>query len=327
MSSDFPAAALRDEAELEQYRRELTSYCYRMLGSPFEAEDAVQETMLRAWRGAAEFQGRSSQRTWLYRIATNICLDMLRGRRRRALPIGLVPSTSANDPVLGPALPQTRWVLPVPDARVLPDSSDPAELAASRESVQLAFVAALMCLPARQRAVLILREVLGLTAAEVADLLGTTTASVTSALQRARVTLAGQAALPTPPSRPDDAARHRLLAEYVDAFERYDVARLTSLLRDDAVQQMPPFALWIQGADEIGRWMLGPGSECRGSRLLPTSANGCPAFAHYRSDGRGGHRAFSMQLLEVEPEGDRIRALHSFLLPELFATFSFPLTL
>lgn len=319
---------LRDTAELELHRRELTGYCYRMLGSLFEAEDAVQETMLRAWRSGDGFEGRSSPRTWLYRVATNVCVDMLRGRKRRALPMGLVPVTRTDSAVLGPALPQERWVLPVPDGRVLDDSADPAELAAARESVQLAFLAALMYLPARQRAVLILREVLGLSAAEVAELLGSSTASVTSALQRARATLAARGPAVPPAARPDDAVRRNLLAGYVDAFERYDVARLTALLCDDAVQQMPPYELWLHGSDEIGRWMLGPGIECRGSRLLPTSANGCPAFAHYRSDGRGGYRGFSLMVLEVEPGGERIRSLHSFLLPELlFPAFGFPLTL
>jgi RNA polymerase sigma-70 factor (ECF subfamily) len=316
-----------DAAELELHRRELTGHCYRMLGSLFEAEDAVQETMLRAWRGAENFQGRSSLRTWMYRVATNVCLDMLRGRKRRALPMGLVPSMRADDPVLGPALPQGRWVLPAPDGRVLADTADPAELAATRESIHLAFVATLMYLPPRQRAVLLLREVLALSAAEVAELLGTSTASVTSALQRARATLAARDTGAPMRSRPDDSVRRELLAQYVDAFERYDVARLTALLRHDAVQQMPPYAMWLQGSEEIGRWMLGRGIECKGSRLLPTAANGCPAFAHYRSDGEGGHRAFSLQVLEIEADGHRIRALHSFLVPELFPAFGFPLTL
>jgi len=321
------AHTVADAAELELHRRELTGHCYRMLGSLFEAEDAVQETMLRAWRGAENFEGRSSLRTWMYRVATNVCLDMLRGRKRRALPMGLVPSTRADDPVLGPVLPQNHWVLPVPDGRVLADTADPAELAATRESIHLAFVATLMYLPPRQRAVLLLREVLALSAAEVAELLGTTTASVTSALQRARAALAARDTGVPMRSRPDDSVRRELLAQYVDAFERYDVARLTALLRNDAVQQMPPYAMWLRGSDEIGRWMRGRGSECKGSRLLPTEANGCPAFAQYRSDGEGGYRAFSLQVLEVETDGHRIRALHSFLVPELFTAFGFPLTL
>jgi RNA polymerase sigma-70 factor (ECF subfamily) len=318
--------------QLELHRRELTGYCYRMLGSVFEAEDAVQETMIRAWRAQDGFEGRSSVRTWLHRVATNVCVDMLRGRKRRALPMGLVPSSSADTTDIGPLLPESTWVLPVPDARVLGEHTDPARLAAQRESVRLAFVAALQHLPARQRAVLLLREVMGWSAAEVADLLGATVVSVNSALQRARATLADRKAeveaqaefgaggrVPRPA---DESVRRDLLAQFIDAFERYDVERFTSLLSEDAVQSMPPYPLWIRGAAEIGRWMLGPGAECRGSRLLPVEANGTLGAGQYRSDGQGGHQPFAIQLITID--GDRIAQMHSFLMPELFAVFGLP---
>ncbi|MGH3266576.1 MAG: RNA polymerase subunit sigma-70, partial [Trebonia sp.] len=247
--------------DLESYRRELTGYCYRMLGSGSEAEDAVQETMLRAWRSADGFEGRSSVRSWLFRIATNVCVDMHRGVQRRARPMELGPSSAPDEALLGPVLAENLWVSPVSDARVLPIGADPAEIAAARDTIRLAFVTALQHLPARQRAVLILCEVLRWHATEVAELLDTSVAAVNSALQRARATLA---AVP-PEARPldvdDDNAE--LLARYVEAFEHYDIDRFVALLHDDAVQSMPPFAMWIQGAAEIGRFMVQPGpSEC-----------------------------------------------------------------
>ena len=306
--------------QLEEHRRDLTGHCYRMLGSLFEAEDAVQETMIRAWRAQEDFEGRSSVRTWLHRVATNVCLDMLRGRKRRALPMGLVPSSTADITDIGPMLPEETWVMPIPDDRVIGDHADPAQVAAQRESIRLAFVAALQYLPARQRAVLLLREVLGWSAAEVADLLGSTSASVNSALQRARATLALRD--PGDAARPDDEGRRELLAEFVKAFEAYDIDRLTTLLHDDAVQAMPPFALWIRSAAEIGRWMLGPGIECRGSRLIPIEVNGTVAFGHYRSNRNGGHKPFSIQIPWIE--GDRIKQIHTYLYPELFPIFGLP---
>jgi RNA polymerase sigma-70 factor (ECF subfamily) len=304
---------------LEQHRRELTGYCYRMLGSAFEAEDAVQETMIRAWRGQDGFEGRSSVRTWLHRVATNVCLDMLRSRKRRAMPMGLVPSsTVAGVTDVGPVLHESVWVLPVPDDRVLSDHADPAQVAAQRDSVRLAFVAALQHLPARQRAVLLLRDVLGWSAAEVAELLDSTVASVNSALQRARATLAAHD--PGAAAQPDDAARRELLAEFMDAFERYDIARLTTLLHDDAVQSMPPYPMWIRGADEIGRWMVGPGAECEGSRTVPVAVNGTIGFAQYRA---GGREPFAIQTLWVD--GSRVREIHTFVMPqELFPLFGMP---
>ena len=307
--------------QLEQHRRELTGHCYRMLGSLFEAEDAVQETMIRAWRAQDGFEGRSSVRTWLHRVATNVCLDMLRGRKRRALPMGLVPSSTVAEVTdIGPTLPEGAWVMPIPDDRALGDHADPAQLAAQRESIRLAFIAALQYLPARQRAVLLLREVLGWSAAEVADLLGSSSASVNSALQRARATLAAKDT--GEPAGPEDEAERGLLAEFVSAFEAYDIQRLTTLLHDDAIQSMPPFPLWIRGASEIGAWMLGPGIECRGSRLIPIRANGTAAFGHYRSDRQGGYYPFSLQILTTR--GGKVAQLHTFLYPEMFPIFGLP---
>ncbi|HKS50818.1 MAG TPA: sigma-70 family RNA polymerase sigma factor [Pseudonocardiaceae bacterium] len=307
--------------DLEQHRRELTGYCYRMLGSFFEAEDAVQETMVRAWRGFDGFEGRSAVRSWLYRIATNVCLDQLRGRQRRALPMDLGPSSTA-DSFHGATLPEHAWLQPVPDARVLPGDGDPAELAVSKESIRLAFITALQHLPPRQRAVLILREVLRWQATEVAELLGTSVASVNSALQRARATLATRD-VSDPPTV--DAQQRALLDRYVNAFERYDITSLVSLLHDDAVMSMPPYDFWLRGPVEMGRWFLGEGSGCRGSRLVPTAANGCAAFGSYRPDGHGGHQPWALQVIEIS--GDRIVGHHNFLDTALFAAFGLPVRL
>jgi RNA polymerase sigma-70 factor, ECF subfamily len=308
------------ERELEAHRHDLTGYCYRMLGSGFEAEDAVQETLMRAWRGLDRFEGRSALRSWLYRIATNVCLDMLRGPQRRARPMDLGPSGSA-DSAIGPIVAEHAWIQPIADVRVLPADGDPAQVAATRESIRLAFVAALQHLPPRQRAVLILREVLRWQASEVAELLDTSVASVNSALQRARATLAA-ADFDAPRPAPIDDQQRALLARYVDAFERYDIDSLVALLHEDAVQSMPPYALWLRGRVEIGRWFLGPGIGCRGSRILPTAANGCAAFGTYRPSGPGTHEPFSLQVVEVSD--GRISGLHNFLYPELFAAFGLP---
>ncbi|KAB1914860.1 sigma-70 family RNA polymerase sigma factor [Micromonospora sp. AMSO31t] len=312
-----PAPATSD---LEPFRVELTGYAYRMLGSVFDAEDAVQETLLRAWRARDGFDGRSSLRTWLYRIATNVCLDLLRGRGRRALPVDLDGPVAPVAGSLG--TPAGDWVEPVPDAAVLP--ADPAELAVARESVRLAFVAALQHLPARQRAVLILRDVLRWRADEVADLLDATVPAVNSALQRARATLAGVRA--DRRAGPDlDPVDRVLLDRYVDAFARYDVDALVALLRADAVQSMPPYRMWLRGAADIGRWLRGPGAGCAGSRLVRVAANGGPAVAQYRVDPVGGHRAFSITVLECA--GGRIARLTHFLEPRLFPRFGLPIRL
>jgi len=307
--------------DLERHRRELTGYCYRMLGSAFEAEDAVQEAMLRAWRSAHRFEGRSTARSWLYRIATNVCLDMHRGAQRRARPMDLGPASPPEESFLGPMLAECTWVSPIADASVFPDNADPAEIATMRETIRLAFVTALQHLPARQRATLILCDVLRWQAAEVAHLLDTSVAAVTSALQRARATLAALPSEPPPAVAVDQAD---LLARYVDAFERYDVDRLVTLLHEDAVQSMPPFAMWIRGSRNIGRWLLQPGAgACRGSRLLATAANGCPSFGQYRPQARGNYKPWALQVLEIS--GGRIQGMHAFLDTErLFPAFGLP---
>ena len=309
--------------DLEPYRRELTAYCYRMLGSGFEAEDAVQEAMVKAWKAAGSFEGRSALRSWLYRIATNVCLDMLRGRERRARPMELGPAGTVES-FNGSQLPESRWVSPIADDRVLPPEGDPAELAEARESIRLAFVTALQHLPARQRAVLILCEVLKWQSAEVAELLDTSTASVNSALQRARATLSALPDIGTQPKLDDDQQRE-LLGRFVDAFERYDIDELVTLLHDDVVQSMPPFEHWLVGAREVAKFMLGPGAECRGSRLLPISANGQLGFAHYRPDPAGGWKPWSIHLPDVE-DGKVVR-LNYFIDTRLFEAFGLPAAL
>jgi len=308
--------------DLERHRRELTGYCYRMLGSGYDAEDAVQETMVRAWKAADRFDGRSSLRSWMYRIATNVCFDSLNGRRSRALPMDLSAEPSA--PVqssLGVPLAESTWVEPAPDGRVLPDTSDPADLAISRESVRMAFVAALQLLPPRQRAVLVLREVLRWKADEVAELLDTTVASVNSALQRARATMAARAPIGTAPD-PLDEEHLALLRRYVDAFERYDITELVSLLHEDATQSMPPFSLWLSGPADIGAWHLGPGGGCRGSRMVEVSANGTIGFAQYKPDGEGRLVPWALHLLEVAD--GRISSITNFVGPGHFAFFGLP---
>jgi RNA polymerase sigma-70 factor (ECF subfamily) len=291
--------AVAAEVQLEQYRRELTAYCYRMLGST-EAEDAVQETLIRAWRNFDRFEGRAPLRSWLYRIATNVCFDMLEGRKRRARPMDLGP---AREPVAENlnTLPDATWIEPVPDQLVLPEEGDPAEVAVQRETIRLAFVAALQHLPARQRAVLILSEVLRWQATEVAELLDTSVASVNSALQRARATLGSAQIGETDGFEPMDEEQRQLLARYVDAFERYDMAALTSLIHEDATQSMPPYDMWLTGRDDIFTWWLGPGIGCRGSRVVPVvSANGSPAFGQYKPSPDGGYEPWALQVLELK---------------------------
>jgi RNA polymerase sigma-70 factor (ECF subfamily) len=312
MTPTAPAEVTPDT--LEQYRRELTGYCYRMLGSGFEADDAVQETMLRAWRAADGFEGRSSVRSWLYRIATNICLDMLRGRQRRALPIDLGPASPPVEAMLGDWHPDDIWITPMADSNVVPEHGDPADIAVARDTIRLAFVTALQHLPPRQRATLILCEVLRMPAA---------VAAVNSALQRARATLA---ALPEE-QRPAavDAAQAGLLAKYVDAFQRYDMDQLVTLLHDDALMTMPPYAMWIRGAENVCRWMLEPSpSLCRGSILVPAGqVNGVPAWAQYKPDPAGGHTPWGLQVHEVS--GGRISRMTFFLDTErIFPAFGLP---
>jgi RNA polymerase sigma-70 factor (ECF subfamily) len=301
--------------ELEQHRRELTAYCYRMLGSPFEAEDAVQDTLLRAWKSIDRFEGRAALRSWLYRIATNVCLDLLSGRERRARPMDLGPAREPIEANLN-TLPEVTWIEPLP-------SGDPAELAESRETIRLAFVAALQHLPPRQRAVLLLCEVLRWKAAEVAELLDTNVASVNSALQRARATLEASEINPSEPAL--DEPDRELLARYVQAFERYDMEALTSLIHEDARQSMPPFDLWLRGRDDIFAWWVGPGAGCRGSRVIPTvAANGSPAFGQYKPSETGeGYDPWALQVLEISD--GRIVELTFFLGTDtLFPLFGLP---
>jgi len=286
------------EERLERHRSELTGYCYRMLASPFEAEDAVQETLLRAWRGMHRFEGRASLRSWLYRIATNVCLDMLAGRERRARPMDFGPMWSPDVEDLN-ILPEATWVAPIPEGLVVPEG-DPAEVAVARDTIRLALVAALQHLPPRQRAALILCEVLRWQATEVAELLDTSVASVNSALQRARSTLAACDVVATDRAPELDHADRELLARYVDAFERYDMEGLTSLIQEDATQSMPPYEMWLRGREVILAFWTGPGIPCRGSRVLPAkSANGAPTFAQYRPSPGGGYHAWALQVLDV----------------------------
>jgi RNA polymerase sigma-70 factor, ECF subfamily len=309
--------------QLEQYRGELTAYCYRMLASPFEAEDAVQETMVRAWRALDRFEGRSALRSWLYRIATNVCLDMIEGRERRARPMDLGPAREPIEANLN-TLPEVTWIEPVPDALVVPPEGDPAEVAVARETIRLAFVAALQHLPARQRAVLILCEVLRWKASEVAELLETSVASVNSALQRARATLEASDLSPTDTAPELDEPDRELLARYVQAFEQYDIEALTSLIQEDATQSMPPFDLWLRGRDDILTWWFGPGIGCKGSRVVPTvAANGAPAFGQYKPSPDGGYEPWALQVLQLS--GGRVVEFTFFLDTDaLFPLFGLP---
>jgi RNA polymerase sigma-70 factor (ECF subfamily) len=312
------------EQQFEQHRVELTAYCYRMLGSA-DAEDAVQETFIRAWRAYDRFEGRSQLRSWLYRIATNVCLDQLEGRKRRARPMDLGP---AREPVAENlnALPEVTWIEPIPDGRVVPEG-DPAEVALARETIKLAFVAALQHLPPRQRAVLILCEVLRWKAAEVAELLETSVASVNSALQRARATLEATESAESATTSLGEEDRE-LLARYVQAFESYDMEALTALVHEDATQSMPPYDLWLRGRDDIFAWWVGPGIGCKGSRVVPTvAANGSPAFGQYKpSEDGSGYEPWALQVVEIED--GRIVELTFFLDTErVFPLFDLPLEL
>jgi RNA polymerase sigma-70 factor (ECF subfamily) len=312
------------EPRLAEHRRELTGYCYRMLGSAFDAEDAVQETMVRAWRSLDRLQGAGALRSWLYRIATNVCLDALDGRKRRALPVDLSAEPFAPiEASLDGVLPDGAWVEPALDRQLLPVGGDPADLAVQRESVRLAFVAALQFLPPRQRAVLILRDVLRWKADEVAGLLETSVAAANSALQRARATLAVQQAAEEPVA-PVVAEEHAdLLDRYLDAFARYDIEALVGLLHEDAVMDMPPYAMWLRSSTDIAAWFVGPGAGCRGSHVVPLELNGNPAFAQWRASGPGGSfEPWAIHALAMS--GGRISRMTAFLDTRLFELFGLP---
>jgi RNA polymerase sigma-70 factor, ECF subfamily len=319
-----PAPVSELEPRLAEHRRELTGYCYRMLGSSFDAEDAVQETMVRAWRSLDRLQGGGALRSWLYKIATNVCLDSLDGRKRRALPVDLSAEPFAPvEASLDGVLPDGAWVEPALDRQVMPVGGDPADLAVQRESVRLAFVAALQFLPPRQRAVLILRDVLRWRADEVARLLETSVAAANSALQRARATLAAQqkAAEPVPPAVAEEQAE--LLERYLDAFARYDIDALVALLHEEAVLDMPPYAMWLRSSADIATWFVGPGAECRGSHVVPLELNGGPAFAQWRPSGPGGSfEPWAIHALQMS--GGRITRMTAFLGPRLFELFGLP---
>jgi RNA polymerase sigma-70 factor (ECF subfamily) len=306
--------------DLELHRTALMGHCYRMLGSPAEADDAVQETMIRAWKALDRFEERSSLRTWLYRIASRVCLDMLSDRSRRARPMETGPVGTIDDELR--EMPASHWIEPIPDVQALPADADPSEMAMLRESIRLAFVAALQHLPPRQRVVLLLVEVLGWSAAEVAASLEMSVAAVNSALQRARATLASRGHQVTPSGLGGEESM--LLDRYVEAFERYDVSALTAILHEDATMSMPPYSLWLQGHESIVGWLLGRGAACRGSRLIPTRACGAPAFGQYKPSPDGGpHQPWALIVLELERDG--IASMNFFLdTARLFPRFGLP---
>ncbi|CAN5328312.1 sigma-70 family RNA polymerase sigma factor [soil metagenome] len=312
------------ELRLEQHRVELTAHAYRMLGSTFEAEDAVQETLLRAWRSFESFEGRATLRSWLYRIATNVCLDALAERAPRTRPMEMGPVGTVDDSLA--ELPRTHWLEPIPDVRALPADGDPHERAVLKESIRLAFVAALQHLPPRQRAALILTQVLNWSAAEVAGCLDISTAAVNSAIQRARATLVEKNlerhVVRSSPYAPTSltTAQARLVERYVEAFEAYDVAALTALLREDATTSMPPYSLWLQGRESIGNWLSGRGIGCKDSILVPTEACGSPAFGQYRD-----HGATPWALIVLEIDDEAITSMNYFLdTKTLFPKFGLP---
>ncbi len=311
--------------QADPFRRELTAHCYRMLGSIHDAEDLVQETYLRAWRSYDKFEGRSSLRSWLYRIATNVCLTALESRGRRPMPTGL--GTDSADPSL-PVVEQAEvpWLEPAPDVMVGASNADPAAIVTSRESIRLALIAALQHLPPRQRAVLILRDVLKWRAAEVAELLDVSTAAVNSMLQRARAQLDEISPSEEEVTEPTTQDQRDLLNRYVEAFERYDVNAIVTLFTKDAVWEMPPFPTWYQGADSIGRLISTqcPAQAPRDLRLLPIEANGQPAFAMYFREN-GVYRAFSINVLTLGPSG--IEHGSMFFDLTLFPLFGLPDTL
>ena len=323
MTTPTKPSETQDLSNLDRYRPELLAHCYRMLGSVHDAEDLVQETYLRAWRSQDTFEGRSSMRTWLYRIATNACLTALESRGRRPLPTGL--GQESSDPY-GTLVqqPEVPWLEPVPDALVSDLPDDPASVVTSRESIRLAFVAALQNLPPRQRAVLVLREVLAWRAAEVAEALGTTTAAVNSMLQRARAQLDQAGLSQDDVVEPTEPESRQLLDRYVAAFENYDVDAIVSMFTEDAIWEMPPFTGWYQGARTIGNLISSqcPASGPADMRMRRADANGQPAFALYMRDQDGIHRAFQIQVLTVTD--GKVSHVGCFFDTRLFEAFGLP---
>jgi RNA polymerase sigma-70 factor, ECF subfamily len=329
LSTAVTTVVNQDLNDLEPYRHQLTAYCYRMLGSPQDAEDAVQDTFVRAWRGLGRFEDRTGLSPWLYRIATNVCLDMLKGRGRRALPMDLAPAStgrrgeSSHELALGTPRPEATWVQPIPDHLVSSRGGDPADVAESRESIRLAFIAALQHLVPRQRAVLILRDVLSWRANEVAKLLETSEDAVNSTLRRARSALEA-VKLDAVPTEPTEADRE-LLYRYIEAFERYDVDSLVALLHEDATLNMPPYELWLRGVPDIHRFLAAIEVEGGRDRVIEVAANGCPALAVYRPAGPSGAlEPFEIHVLEIAD--GRIAVIYAFLEPALFPVFGLPQT-
>lgn len=313
-------------ADLEAHRVGLRGHCYRMLGSAAEAEDAVQDALVRAWQKLEQYEGRASLKGWLYRIATRVCLDAIEARTRRALPWNLGPPNTIEDPLV--ARPASEWLEPMPDALVVPADANPAERVVLRQSIRLAFLAALQHLPGRQRAALLLTEVLGWSVADVAECIESSVPAVNSALQRARATLAEKdlSAAHRPATSSDE---EQLVARYVEAFERYDMEGLAALIRADATMQMPPFDLWLEGIADIQAWLTGRGNACRGSRLVQVEASGSIAFGQYKPNPEGdGFVPWSLIVLELDADGTHIAGIHHFLdTATLFPRFGLPATL
>ena len=302
MTQDVAVSAAEFGRLVEPFRRELLGHCYRMLGSLDEAEDVVQETWLRAWRSFAGFEGRASLRVWLYRIATNACLTAAARRGRRALPSGIGAPGDDPERAVAPAA-DAAWVQPVPDALVTPESEDPAVIAAARDGLRLALIAGLQTLPARQRAVLILREVMDVPAAEVAQMLDTSVAAVKSSLQRARARLAEVAPTWDRVDEPSDPRARELLELYMAGFERADLAALERALRTDAAIELVGSPVWFSGRATCLRFLATVIGSPGDWRMVPTRANGCPAAAAYRRDGTGGYRAFGLGALTMAGTG------------------------
>lgn len=311
-----------EQEQLEQFRAALTGHCYRMLGSAADADDAVQEALLRAWQRRQQLQQPEALGGWLYRIATNVCLDLLAHRKRRARPMDEAAGTPFDADMR--ERPHEHWLEPIAEAAIMPPAATPQERALLRESTRLAFVAALQHLPPRQRAAFLLVELLGCSAVEVGTTLDMTVPAVNSAVQRARAKL---------PARDTSeqqltAAQAQLLERYVAAFERFSVEELVALMREDATYSMPPFALWLHGAEAIATW-LGkyPGNTCKGSRLVRANAAGNPAFGQYRPAEGGGYKPWSLIVLELS-DGGRISGVNNFLdVEQLFPRFGLPAAL